>query len=380
MANGSKLKLGIIGGGVNSAIGVTHKIALKMDDRFDLVTGCFSRDEKVNCQTAENWCVGKLYSDYKNLLKNEAGFLDAVVVLTPTNMHMGVVSDALKLNLPVICEKTVTDTLTDALELKALLEKTKGFLSVTYNYTGYPMVREIRHMIHTGKLGKIIHINVQMPQEGFIRRTSEGSIPIPQNWRLQDGDISTISLDLGTHLSSMIEFLLKENPLEVVSMKNSFGHHDVADNIICLVKYSGNIDCQMWYSKSALGHKNGLKIEVYGEKGAVTWHQMNPELLVFNDNMGRTIHLDRSSKGIEIANLKRYERFKSGHPAGFIEAFANYYDDVYDSLSAFKKGEPHKRDFVFTIDSSISGLSLMQAIEKSVVAKGWEKVNSGGNF
>ena len=380
MADGSKLKLGIIGGGVNSAIGVTHKIALQMDDRFDLVSGCFSRNENINSQTAQDWCVGKLYSDYRELLKNETGFLDAVVVLTPTNMHMGVVSDALKSNMPVICEKTVTDTLKDALVLKELLEKTKGFLSVTYNYTGYPMVREIRHMINKDKLGKIIHINAQMPQEGFIRRTSDGGIPIPQKWRLQDGDISTISLDLGTHLSSIIEFLVKEKPLEVVSMKNSFGHHDVADNIICMVKYSGNIDCQMWYSKSALGHKNGLKIEVYGEKGSIAWHQMNPELLVFNDNMGRTIHLDRSSKGIEIANQKRYERFKSGHPAGFIEAFANYYDDVHDALSAFKKGEPYKRDYVFTIDSSIRGLSLMQAIEKSVAVKGWEKVHSGEKF
>ncbi|MCP4760680.1 MAG: Gfo/Idh/MocA family oxidoreductase [archaeon] len=374
MTKSPKLKLGIIGGGINSAIGLTHKIALRMDGRFDLIAGCFSRNNNTNSQTAEKWCVYKLYSDYNDLLESEKNRLDAVVVLTPTNKHMGIVSDALKLNIPVVCEKTVTDNLTDALALKKLLKKTKGFLLVTYNYTGYPMVRELKHMIQEEKLGKIIQIKSQMPQEGFMRLTGDGSIPIPQNWRLQDGSVSTISLDLGTHLSSMTTFLVNENPLEVVSMKNSFGHHNVTDNISCMVKYSGNIDCQMWYSKSALGHKNGLNIEVYGVKGSAMWHQMNPELLIFNDNFGRTINLDRSSKGINIANKKRYERFKSGHPAGFIEAFANYYDDVYNSLSAFNKGKSYKNDYVFTIDSSIEGLALMEAIEKSVTFKRWEKI------
>ena len=377
MAKDPKMRIGIVGGGINSAIGITHKIALQMDNRFEIVAGCFSRNEKINDQTANAWCVDNLYYNYHDLLKNESRSLDGVVVLTPTNMHMGVVSEALKLKLPVICEKTVTDTLKDALELKGLLEKNNGFLSVTYNYTGYPMVREIKQMIQSGKLGNIIQINVKMPQEGFIRKVKDGSIPIPQGWRLQDGKISTISLDLGTHLSSMIEFLIKKFPKEVVAMKNSYGHHDVTDNVFCMVKYDGNIDCQMWFSKSALGHKNGLSVEVYGEKGSVSWQQMNPELLVFNDDLGRTIHLDRSSKEIEIAGLKRYERFKSGHPAGFIEAFANYYDDVYDSLSAFKKGNKHQSDYVFTIEASINGLALMEAIETSVMKKEWVKVNPG---
>jgi predicted dehydrogenase len=369
------LTLGFIGGGINSAIGATHKIASQMDEKFKIIAGCFSTNHTINKQTAQMWSVGKYYNHYMDLLANEHQNLDAVVVITPTNTHTNIIVDILKFDIPVICEKTLTSSLKDALLIKKIVEQNEYFLVTTYNYTGYPMIRELENIISNNKLGDIIQINIQMPQESFIRLDKNGNKPKPQSWRLNDEDIPTISLDLGTHLSNMISFLIKEKPIEVIAMQNSFGHYNVIDNLICMIKYSNNVDCQMWYSKSALGHKNGLQIEIYGTKGSAKWHQMNPEFLEFNDNMGRNIILDRSSKDIEIADQKRYNRFKSGHPAGFIEAFANHYQDIYDALIAYKNGDKkYINQYIFDTNASISELSLMKAINKSVQNKKWEHV------
>jgi len=370
------LNIGFIGGGINSAIGTTHKIASQMDNKFKLISGCFSRNKIINLQTIEKWFIPTYYTNHLNFLEQEKNNLDAIVILTPTYIHKDIILDVLKFNIPIICEKTLTNSLANAAKIKIALEKNNGFLVTTYNYTGYPMVRELENMIKKNKLGKIIQVNIQMPQESFIRLDKDEKISKPQAWRLKDEKISTLSLDLGTHLSNMVSFLTKETPKEVIAIQNTFGHHKVIDNLMCMVKYTNNINCQMWYSKSALGHKNGLKVEVYGTKGSASWYQMNPEFLEFNDKVGRNIILDRSSKNIEIADLDRYNRFKSGHPAGFIEAFANHYADIYDSILSYENGDDNYiNKYVFDINASIAELSLMEAIEKSIKNKKWENIN-----
>ncbi|QOR62207.1 Gfo/Idh/MocA family protein [Sulfurovum sp. ST-21] len=370
------LKIGFVGGGLNSAIGTTHKIATQMDGKFQLVAGCFSRHSNINSKTATQWSIPKYYTHYLELLEKEKNNLDAIAILTPTDSHTDIIIEILKFNIPIICEKTLTASLEDALKIKNIIDKNKNFLVTTYNYTGYPMIRELENMISTGKLGKIIQVNIQMPQESFIRLDKNGNIPKPQSWRLKDTSIPILSLDLGTHLSNMISFLTKETPKEVIAMQNNFGHYPVIDNLICMVKYTNNIDCQMWYSKSALGHKNGLKVEIYGTEGSASWYQMNSEFLEYNDNQGRNIILDRSSKDIEIADKERYNRFKSGHPAGFIEAFANHYTDIYEALRSYKSGNSdYLNKYVFDINASITELALMQTIETSIQSKKWEYVN-----
>jgi predicted dehydrogenase len=370
------LKIGFIGGGINSAIGTTHQIAAQMDGKFKLVAGCFSRDTHINTKTAKQWSVPSYYTHYIDLLEQEKDNLDAIAILTPTDMHTEIIIEALKCDIPIICEKTLTSSLEDALKIKKIIKTNNHFLVTTYNYTGYPMIRELKKLISAGKLGKIIQVNIQMPQESFIRLDKNGNISKPQSWRLRDLSIPTLSLDLGTHLSNMVSFLTKEKPMEVIAMQNTFGHHSVIDNLICMVKYSNNIDCQMWYSKSALGHKNGLRIEIYGTEGSASWYQMNPEFLEYNDNRGRNIILDRSSKDIVIADQERYNRFKSGHPAGFIEAFANHYDDIYTSLLSYKNGNSnYLNQYVFDINASISELALMETIETSIKSKKWEYIN-----
>jgi len=372
-----RLSLGFIGGGLDSAVGTSHKIAAQMDDRFTLVAGCFSIDNDANQQTGEQWQVQRIYNNWQELLKGEKNSIDAITVLTPTKYHTEIVIEAIKAGYPVICEKALTSVISDSHKIKETLEHHKGYLTVTYNYTGYPMFRELKSIIKHGQLGKIQQIHIEMPQEGFARLTVDDKPVIPQQWRLQDGSIPTISLDLGVHLHNMIAFLTDEKPLEVIAVQNSFGSFkQIIDNVICIAKYTNGLICNIWYGKTALGHRNGLRIRICGEKGAAEWYQMEPEKLSFHNNKGETSAIDRADVKVNISSQPRYGRFKAGHPAGFIEAFANLYNDIADSIIAYKNKLNYKTEYVFGIDEALEGLYMLEAISKSAKSKSWEEVKT----
>jgi len=372
------LSLAFIGGGINSAVGATHKIASQMDGRFKVVAGCFSRHEQINMQTGSQWGIDdkRIYSTWQELLNTEENSIDAVVVLTPTPYHTDIVIAAIQKGIPVICEKALTTSVAEAIKIKQAVEMHQGFLAVTYNYTGYPMLRELRHMIQNSKLGKLEQIQIEMPQEGFARLDKHGNPQTPQEWRLHDGDLPTISLDLGVHLHHIIDFLTNEKPLELVAVHNSFGSfRQVIDNTICIANYTNNLVCNIWYSKAALGHRNGLRVRIYGEAGSAEWYQMEPEVIYFNDNKGHKTIIDRGNVDVMVSSENKYNRFKSGHPAGFIEAFANHYHDIADSLLIFKEtGKANFSENVFDVYKAIDGLCMLEAIAYSSKNKTWGKV------
>lgn len=370
-----RLKLAFVGGGLNSAIGTTHKIASQMDGRFELVAGCFSTDKDYNEQTGKQWYVPRIYPIWKTLLESEKDKTDVIVVLTPTPDHTEIIIEAIKLGYPVICEKTLTASISDAIRIKEALKRYRGYLAVTYNYTGYPMVRELRSIIRQNKLGKVQQIHIEMPQEGFERLDRNSNPIMPQKWRLQDKEIPTISLDLNVHLHNMIYFLTGEKPIKVIAIQNSFGlFKQVIDNVICIAKYTNDMVCNIWYSKVALGYKNGFRVRVYGENGSSEWYQMNPEMLYLHDNRGHTQIIDRGSFNVNTSSQQRYNRFKAGHPAGFIEAFANHYSDIADSIIAYKENLNYKSEYVFGVDEALEGLYMMEAIAKSAKNESWEKL------
>ena len=371
-------KIGFIGGGLNSAVGNTHRIASQMDNRWILESGCFSTNDKINRETASVWGVDKsrLYDDWRVLLKNEKNNLDAVCLLTPTPVHSEMVIEALNNGFSVICEKTLATSSKEAAAICRSVEINKGFLAVTYNYTGYPILRELKQMIIDGKLGVINLIQIEMPQEGYLRLNKKGLPPKPQAWRLKDGKVPIISLDLGSHLHNMIYFLTGEKPLQVVADQTSYGFFkDVTDNVICLARYTGNLRSQIWYSKIALGCRNGLRVRVYGNKGSAEWFQLVPEELIFNDIKGKREIIDRAS-GVEIADQLRYNRFKSGHPDGFMEAFANHYYDLADSLLEFKKTGVYTSPWTFSATLAKEGLEMLEAISRSAKNNRWEKISA----
>lgn len=367
------LKLAFIGGGIDSAIGYTHYIASQMDHLFVVSAGCFSRKKDINQKTALTWGVEEqhLYFDWKKLLESEVQKVDAVVILTPTPNHYEMIMKALDLGYAIISEKALTTTYQEGLDIVKKVEEKKAFFAVTHNYTGYPMLRELQNMIQSDKLGKITHINIEMPQESFARLTN-GKKPTPQSWRLNDGKIPGVSLDLGAHLQHVVYFLTNENPIELVADESSFGWFpQVVDDVTCLARYRSGMKIQMWYGKSAIGHRNGLRVRVYGTKGSAEWFQMNPEELTFQTINGDRMIIDRASSNINIANQIRYNRFKAGHPAGFLEAFGNLYFDISQKLRQYQIDGNHKIDWSYDAKQATIGLEVFEAIQVSSKENKW---------
>lgn len=370
-----RLKLGFIGGAINSAVGYAHFSACLMDNKFSLCAGCFSRNEELSKQTAEIYGVSpdRVYTDYKKMLKKEKDKLDAIVVLTPTPAHFEVVYECLKNDIPVICEKALVCESSEAKTLKNLVKEKKGFLVLTYNYTGYPMLRELRKMIEEERLGKILHFQALMPQEGFIRVNQFGEKPTPQQWRLSDRKNPTIYLDLAVHLHEILNYILSEKPVAVSVDQASDGWFDIIDNVNCLCRYSNGIQGHIWFSKSALGQRNGLEIHIYGTEASAKWVQVNPEELIISRKDGSKMFYDRAAN-VKVADAIRYTRFKAGHPAGFIEAFANLYTDIAEALHEYKETGKWASKEIFGPELALEGLEFIESMVESSKTKKWENV------
>ncbi|MCO6188386.1 Gfo/Idh/MocA family protein [Rhizobium sp. L1K21] len=369
-----KLKLAVLGGGINSAVGMAHKHAIELTQRYEVVAGCFSRHDDVNGQTAALYGIEehRTYKDLVTMLAAEKSEVDVLLILTPTRQHTEQVVKAFEAGIPVICEKALAGSIQEVHDIWRA-GSDKSFLAVTFNYTGYPMVREARDMVQRGLLGELQQIHIEMPQEGFLKLGRNGQPIRPQDWRLVDGPISTVSLDLGVHVHSLLKFLTGRTPIDVCASGQSFGNFPgLTDNITAMVNCDGGFSCNMWYGKVALGACNGLGFRLYGSNGSLEWLQEFPENLKYADRLGHRINIDRSSPDLNIANQKRYERFKAGHPAGFIEAFANYYEDIADALIARLDGAVHvNADYVLGLPASLEGLELLDAVERSRKNRSW---------
>jgi len=370
------MSLGFIGGSLNSAVGYTHFVSSAMDNKWTMDAGCFSTNKKRNRESAQAYGVAadRVYDIWQDMLRKEKGRLDAIVILTPTPAHFEIVMACLKDGIPVICEKSLAASSADAEKILKVRNLNNGFLAVTYNYSGYPIVRELRTIIQKGILGKILHFQAEMPQEGYIRVDAQGNKPAPQLWRLSDGQVPIIHLDLGSHLHQLIHYLVGQKPIEVVADQDSYGWFSgVIDNVTCLCRYSEGVQGQMWFSKSALGHRNGLRLRIYGSNGSAEWYQASPEELVLSYSDGRREIIDRASI-VEVANMWRYNRFKAGHPAGFIEAFANLYSDIADCLRQYKKTGKWSSENVFSAELALEGLRMIEAMVKSTDTKIWQAI------
>ena len=168
--------------------------------------------------------------------------IDAIIVLTPTNQHATQVIELIKYGIPIICEKSLSTSIKETIEIEKTLNKNNGFLAVIFNYLGYPIIRELKHLIAIERLGKINHIQIEMPQEGFARITNEGNPIIPQKWRMKDNRVPTISLDLGVHLHMFIKYLTNETPNSVVAQSNSYGNFSsIVDNVLISITYPSTL-------------------------------------------------------------------------------------------------------------------------------------------
>lgn len=358
---------------MNSAVGYTHFNASRLDGHFRVDAGCFSRDPSQNERSARVYGVvpERTYQSWRELLEAEAGKLDAVVILTPTPNHVEAAVEAINAGFPVICEKALAVSSADCRMIEDAVNQMRGYLAVTYNYSGYPMVRELQRMIRDGRLGSVQQIQIEMPQEGFLRQGAN-----PQGWRRVDHAVPTVSLDLGVHVHHLVDFLTGGcKPQRIVGDQSSYGQFGgLIDNVYCLAHYQGGMRVNAWWGKTALGHRNGLRIRVFGDAASAEWYQMDPENLNWADNDGHHYVLDRGSGEAKTAQQLRYNRFKAGHPSGFIEAFANLYADIAGELRSLKEGRQDRSEFVFGATHSREGLHFLEKVSESANAREWVSV------
>jgi predicted dehydrogenase len=348
-----------------------------MDGLYSLESGCFSRDQTINAATGAAWDLdgSRVYRDFFEMLDAERGRIDAIVILTPVFGHATMIAASLEFGYRVISEKPLAASLNEVIYIQEALKRHPGFLAVTFNYTGYPMVRELRSRIGRGDLGRLVSIRLTMEQEGYLRRNDANEPMRPQAWRLEDREIPTVSLDLGTHVIHLLDFLSGGLPVRVASRMSSFGNFpQVIDDVDYMMHFDDGMYSHAWWSKSALGHANGLSVEVFGAEGSARWVQVDPEVLVLRDTGGSETLIHRGSRGCILAQDLRYNRFKSGHPSGFIEAFANIYFDIASAIQGGLNDTSSYEPYVFDLMNSLKVLRVLQAGTKSALSGAWESV------
>jgi predicted dehydrogenase len=366
-----QLRLAVLGGGANSAVGRAHLSSLNLSNGWTSEIGLFSRDKEINSKSALCWQVAHLAETFEEFVEMSQEFADVFLVLTPTPDHFSQLKRIIPLGMPIICEKSITSSYSQAKEVDKLAKEFNTSIFITYNYSGYPMVREIREIVKRGDLGNIHTIQIRMLQDGFLAIDDSGNRKKIQDWRARDYELPTVSLDLGVHCFNLLQFLLEDNIQELIGLQTSHGNFkDVVDSVSSIIKTRNGASGQVQFGKVFLGEKNQFTLSVYGSSGAAKWNQEWPNEFLLSDKYGEvTIKTFASPKMME-ANKSRYMRFKAGHPFGFIEAFANLYDDIHSHINN------QDSYYTFGIDNALKDLLALTAIQTSAKNESWIQLDN----
>ena len=339
-----KLKLGIIGGGGDSLIGILHRVAANMWDRYELTAGVFNPNFELNKKFATQFGVNlnRIYKDFETFVEIErdkppSERLDVVSVLTPNFLHFPMAKALLENNFNVICEKPLTTSYKDALELEKLQKKTKNIFAVTYTYTGYPIVRHMKHLLAQGTLGEVHKVDIQYYQ-GWINPVIHDPEKRKGIWRLDPkvAGISSCIGDIGTHAFHMLEYLTDMEVTELLSDLNNLYDYNTLDvDGTILVRFDGKAKGVIRASQIATGEENNLSVAIYGEKGALKWEQENPNYLYFlKDDEPRRLIKPGNAYTSDFA--QDGTKLPAGHPEGIFDAMGNIYKGVAKAIRGEK--------------------------------------------
>ncbi len=367
------LKLGMVGGGQGAFIGGVHRIASRLDGRWDLVAGAFSSDPRRAAASADELGIApdRAYADFNRMAVAEADRpdgIDAVAIVTPNHLHGAVATAFLRAGIPVICDKPMTATLAEAEALAALVRETAVPFVLTQTYTGYPMVREARAMIARGDIGAVRHVQVEYLQDwlaGPIERDGQKQAL----WRtdpLFSGAGGCIA-DIGTHAANLASFVTGL-PLEAVLAElTAFGPgRRLDDNASVLLRFASGAKGMIWASQITSGTKNALRLRIAGSKGGLAWEQENPDWLEFTP-LGGATRLLRRGDGLSGTPA----RVPAGHPEGYLEAFATLYSDAADLLERRAAGGGEQGgDMLADAQDGLDGMRFIDACVRSSEAGG----------
>lgn len=339
-AKGRRLRLGMVGGGEGAFIGGVHRIAARLDDRYELVAGAFSSDpgRAKSSAVALHVDPDRAYSDYLDMAKTEAARvdgIDAVAIVTPNHLHFPVARAFLEAGIHVICDKPMTTDLADAESLEALVAQSGLVFGLTHNYTGYPLVRHARDMVASGELGEIRVVQAEYPQD-WLSEALEETGQKQAAWRTdpaRSGPAGCLG-DIGTHAYNLARFI---TDLEVDALSadlNTFVEgRRLDDHAQLMLRFRNGARGMIWSSQVCPGNENALKIRVYGTKGGLEWHQENPNELVHSPFGQQPRRLTRGGAGLGDS-AGRATRIPPGHPEGYLEGFAQLYSDFADQIEA----------------------------------------------
>jgi len=379
-----KLRMGMIGGGRGAFIGTVHRMAASLDGKIELVAGCFSADPEKSKASGEDFFLNpsRVYGTYQEMAAKEAALpadqrVDFVSIVTRNNTHFAIAKAFLEAGFNVICDKPLTFNLAEAKKLRSIVQKSGKVLALTHNYTGYPMVKEAREMVRSGKLGRLMKVVVEYPQGYAITALDEKGVSKIANWRMDPNvaGASNCMADIGTHAENLARYITGLEIESIVAELSTFiPGRPLDDDGNCLIRYKGGAKGILYASQVSNGDENNLNIRVYGTKASLEWHQEDPnELIVKVVNQPRSVY--RRGNSYLSAAAQSNTRTPFGHPEAFIEAFANVYLAAATAIADEVSGRKLKGPYDFpTIEDGVHGMAFIETVVKSAKSNSkWTK-------
>ena len=382
-----KIRMGMVGGGRDAFIGAVHRMAAALDGHIELVCGAFSSDpERSRASGADFYLPAhRVYGDFHEMMAAEAKLpagerMDFVSIVTPNNVHFPVAKAALEAGFHVLSDKPMTFDLAEAKELAALVERTGLQFGLTHNYTGYPMVKEARHMVRSGAIGAVRKVVVEYPQ-GWLASLIESEGQKQASWRTDPARAGASSCmgDIGTHAENLMEYITGLTIAELCAdLTTMVEGRQLEDDGNVLVRLDNGARGVLYASQISAGEENPLTIRIYGELAGLEWRQEEPNTLTVKWG-DRHREVRRTGVGELSAASAAHTRLPAGHPEGFVEAFANLYRNYALALQARLAGEqpaPEHMDFP-TVHDGVRGMAFITAcVVSSASDQKWTKLEA----
>lgn len=373
-----RVRLGMVGGGQGAFIGGVHRMAARLDDRFELVAGALSSDAiRAAASAAELFIAAdRSYADYRDMARAEAALdhgIDVVAIVTPNHLHARIAVAFLEAGIDVICDKPLSTTLAEALEMVQCVRSNGRLFALTHNYSGYPMVRQARAMVAAGELGEIRVVQAEYPQD-WLSTNLEATGQKQAAWRVdpaQAGAGGSLG-DVGTHAEHLARFI-SGLELEAVSadLSSFVAGRRLDDNAHVLLRYTNGARGMLWSSQVAPGNENALRVRIYGSQAGLEFRQENPNQLWFTPLGAQPRLITRGGSGTGAA-AGHATRIPSGHPEGYLEGFAQIYRDVAEQIQARWQGRAPDplACSVPTVEDGARGMKFIEAVVASSRADG----------
>ncbi|CAN5897491.1 Gfo/Idh/MocA family oxidoreductase [soil metagenome] len=367
--------MGMVGGGKGSFIGAIHRMAAALDGEIELVCGAFSSNPQKSKESGEELYLPaeRVYGSFEEMIQQEKELpegerMDFVSIVTPNHMHFPPAKMALENGFHVVCDKPMTLNLEEARELKKVVDRTGLLFCLTHNYTGYPMVKEAREIVRSGKLGQIRKVIVEYPQ-GWLSTLLEAQGVQQAEWRTDPARSGAAGCmgDIGTHAENLAEYITGLKITELCADLTTFVEgRRLDDDGNVLLHFDNGAKGILHASQIANGEENSLNIRIYGENGGLEWHQMEPNTLIHKSQEFK--RLIRTGVGEQSDAARAHFRINPpGHPEGYLEAFANLYRNFAVTLRSVMKGEepnPLYTDFP-SAEDGVRGLAFIETVVKS---------------